>query len=168
VPDLGLAHASHRRRSQPALFGVVRPPPPTSPNPSISSARLSSTTFRAANKGASLTRKRQPPIGTNLSYRDSQAAKTTYTVLKPVTGHRKGRKCAAGRPHKHQKRCTRYVSVGSFTHQDQAGNVRVHFSARVRGRKLSPGRYRLALTPKANGKTGRTITLSFPDRQVGG
>jgi glucose/arabinose dehydrogenase len=135
--------------------------PVSSPNPSISSARLSSTTFRAASRGASLTRKRRPPIGSNVSYRDSQAAKTTFTVLKPVTGHRKGRKCVAGRPRKHQKRCIRYVSVGSLTHQDQAGSVSVHFSGRVRGRKLRPGRYRLALTPRANGKTGRTATLSF-------
>ena len=129
--------------------------------PAVSSARLSSTIFRAAATGASLTRKRQPPVGTTVSYRASQAATTTFTVLKPTAGHKKGRLCVAGRPHKRQVRCTRYVPVGSFTHQDQAGNVKIHFSGRVRGRKLSPGRYRLTLTPKANGKTGRTLTLAF-------
>jgi hypothetical protein len=136
------------------------PPPPAAPVVRISSARLSSTVFRAASRGASLT-SRRPPIGTDVRYRVSMAAKTTFAVLRPVTGHKRGNKCVAGRPRTGQKRCTRYVPVGSFTHQDRAGNVKVHFSGRVRGRKLSPGRYRLTLTPKANDKTGKTVTLSF-------
>ena len=127
--------------------------------PTVSSARLSSATFRAAAKGASLTRKR--PIGTTVSYRASQASTTTFKVLRSTTGHKNGRRCVAGRPHKHQVRCTRYASVGSFSHQDKAGKVSVHFTGRVRSRKLKPGSYRLTLTPKANGKTGRTVTLAF-------
>jgi hypothetical protein len=138
-------------------------PPPFLPAPVISSARLSSNTFAAADRGASLTarRKKKRRTGTDVSYRNSQAAVTTFTVLKPVAGHKKGRRCLAGAPRRGQKRCTRSVSVGSFTHRDRAGNVKVHFNGRVRGRKLSPGSYLLALTPSANGKTGRAVTLSF-------
>jgi hypothetical protein len=136
-------------------------PLPTPPAPLLSSAHLSSSTFRAAGQGGSVTRRRRPPIGTTVSYRDSQAATTTFTVLKPVTGHKKGRKCLSGRPRRHQRRCIRYVSVGSFRHGDVAGSVRVRFTGRVRGHKLPPGRYLLTLTPSANGKTGRTVTLSF-------
>lgn len=69
--------------------------------------------------------------------------------------------CAAGRPRKHQQRCTRMVARGSFTHQDAADAVKVHFSGRVQGRKLTPGRYLLALTPTANGQAGRTVRLAF-------
>jgi hypothetical protein len=130
-------------------------------SPSLSSVRLSAVTFRAASRGASLTRKRRPPVGTTVSYRDSQVATTTFTVLEPTTGHKKGRRCLAGRPRRGQKRCTRYVSVGSFAHIDRAGANRVRFTGRVRGRKLKSGAYRLTLTPKADGKTGRTITLAF-------
>jgi hypothetical protein len=128
--------------------------------PLISAAHLSSSTFRAASQGGSLARKR-PPVGTTISYRDSQTATTTFTVLRPVAGHKKGSRCLAGAPRKRQKRCTRDISVGSFTHADTAGDVRVHFTGRVRGRKLKPGSYRLTLNPKANGKTGRTLTLAF-------
>ena len=131
------------------------------PAPSITAARLSAKTFRAASRGGSLTRRRRPPVGTTVSYRDSQPATTMFAVLKPVTGHKKGRRCVAGAPRKHQKRCTRYVSLGSFTHADKAGNLRLRFTGRVRGHKLKPGRYRLTLTPRANGKTGRSVTLAF-------
>jgi hypothetical protein len=53
------------------------------------------------------------------------------------------------------------VSLGSFSHADQASNVTVHFTGRMRGRKLKPERYLLALTPRANGKTGPTVQRAF-------
>jgi hypothetical protein len=135
----------------PAGGGSVRP--------AISSARLSSKTFRAAAHGASLSRR--PPVGTKVSYRDSEAATTTFTVARAVKGHKRGRRCVARGPRKHQKGCTRYVKVGSFTHADAAGPVNVHFSGRVRGRKLKPGRYRLTLTPKLSGSSGKSVRLAF-------
>jgi hypothetical protein len=129
--------------------------------PAISSARLSSRTFRAAAHGASLSAKRRPPVGTRLSYRDSEAATTTFTVSRAVKGHRRGRKCVAGTPRRHQKSCTRYVKVGAFSHADRAGAVSVRFSGRVRGRKLRPGRYRLTLTPRLGTSVGKSVRLAF-------
>jgi hypothetical protein len=117
--------------------------------------------FPAADRGASLTARKRGKTGTDVRYRDSQAAITTFTVLRPTVGHRKGRRCLGGRPRNHEKRCTRRVSLGSFTHRDQAGSVKVHFTGQVRGRKLRPGRYLLTLRPKANGSTGRTVILAF-------
>jgi hypothetical protein len=137
-----------------------QPPPPAQP-PVISSARLSTRAFRAAAHGASLTRKRTVPIGTTIRYKDSKAAVTTFTVLRLMTGHKKKRSCLRGQPHKHQLRCTLRLAVGSFAHTDVAGAVSVFFSGRVRGHELPPGRYLLMLTPRANGHTGRTVTLSF-------
>jgi hypothetical protein len=116
---------------------------------------------KAANKGASLTAVPKHKTGTTVSYRDNEAATTTFVVLKPAVGHRQGNKCVAGRPHKAQQRCTRYVPLGSFTHHDSAGKNKLHFTGRVHGHKLKPGRYILSLTPKANGKTGRTVKLAF-------
>jgi hypothetical protein len=134
---------------------------PAAADPILSEARLSPKTFRAAGRGASLSRGRRAPIGTTISYRDSQAADTNFAVLKPVVGHRKRGKCVGGRPSKGQKRCTRQVTVGSFKHRDNAGIVSVHFTGRVRNRKLAPGRYNLSMTPKANGNTGGTVRLSL-------
>jgi hypothetical protein len=138
---------------------ALLPNPLTPVAPVISSARLSPASFRAKGRGASLVR--SVNTGTTISYRDSQAATTTFVVLKPVAGHKKGRKCVAGRKRKHQRACTRYVSVGSFKHTDIAGNVMVHFTGRVKGKALRPGSYKLALTAMANAKTSTTVTLSF-------
>ena len=128
------------------------------PAPVISSASLSSPAFRAAARGASLTALSK--TGTDIRYRDSQAATTTFSVLRRTVGHKTGRLCVAGAPRKNQKPCTRFVSAGSFTHKDQAGNIKVHFTGRVGGKKLALGPYQLTLTPKF-GKTGRTVSLAF-------
>ncbi len=139
-------------------------PPPSGSGPTapaISGARLSPTTFRAAGSGATLARTRRPPTGTTISYRDSVAATTTFAVLRATTGHRRGARCVAGEPHRGQKRCTRYTAAGSATHADRAGAVKLRFSGRLRGHKLTAGTYRLTLTPKGSGRTGRTVTLRF-------
>jgi virginiamycin B lyase len=150
--------------STPTSTSTTTPPPttttqPATPAPQLSAAKLSRTVFAAENKGASLTARRMR--GTDISYDESEAATTMFTVLRTVVGHKRGMRCAPGRPAKHQKRCTREVSVGSFTHEDAAGEVTVHFTGRVGGRKLKPGRYVFALAPKAGGKTGRTVELPF-------
>jgi hypothetical protein len=116
------------------------------PAPVITSASLSAKAFRAADRGAGLTgrrNKQQRKTGTDVRYRDSQPATTTFALLKPAVGH------------------MRVLSLGSFAHRDRAGSVRVHFTGRVGGRKLPPGRYLLALTPRADGKTGGTVQLAF-------
>lgn len=129
--------------------------------PQISAARLSPSVFPAADRGASLAARRHRRTGTDIRYRDSQAATTRFAVLQPTAGHRLGRRCLAGSPRPGQRRCTRYVLKGSFRHRDRAGSVKVHFTGRVRGRKLAPGRYRLTLTPTASGLPGRTVVLGF-------
>ncbi|HEY7296018.1 MAG TPA: Ig domain-containing protein, partial [Dehalococcoidia bacterium] len=140
---------------------VVAPGVGGGAKPVISSARLSPITFRAAAHGAGISRKRKPPVGTRLSYRDSEAATTTLAITRPAAGHKRGRKCVAGKPRRHQKRCLRYIKVGAFTHLDTAGKVTVHLSGRVHGRKLRPGRYRLTLTPRLAGSSGKSVRLSF-------
>jgi hypothetical protein len=125
----------------------------------LSSAGLSSASFRAANAGASLARKSN--TGTTVTYQDSESATTTFSVFKQVAGHKRGRSCVAGKKHERQRACARSVAVGSFTHADSAGSVTVHFTGRVNAAKLRPGRYTLMLTPYASGLSGPTIALSF-------
>jgi hypothetical protein len=142
---------------------TVASAPPGGPQgpPMISSARLSHTVFRAARRGPALARKRRHPLGTTVSYRDSEPAITTLAVLKLAIGHKRGHRCIAGRGGKHHRRCTRRVAVGSFLHTDVAGNVRIRFTGRLRGRTLKPARYALTLTPNAHGQQGSTVTLLF-------
>lgn len=159
--DVPLAVAAPTPGGSPPPGG---PPPGGAPAPqalSISSAHLSTSVFRAANHGASLARARRVPTGTTISYRESAAATTTFTVLKILIGRRHGRQCVAGPATKRQGRCTRRVPIGSAHHTDVAGEVRVRFSGRIHGHKLAPGRYLLVLTPRANGQAGRAVTLTF-------
>jgi hypothetical protein len=126
--------------------------------PAVAGLNASPSAFAAANKGASIARK----TGTTISYRDSQAATTTFTVLKRQPGVKNKRGgCVTPTKGKRGKRCTRYVSVGSFTHSDAAGHNSFHFTGRVSGRKLKPGSYKLQVLPRANGKTGPPKILEF-------
>jgi hypothetical protein len=103
--------------------------------------------------GASVARK--PQTGTTISYTDSDAAITTFTVLKRQTGVKTKRGvCIKPNRRPQGKRCTRDVSVGSFTHSDLARRDSFHFTGRLGGRTLKPGSYKLRAFPTANGMTG--------------
>jgi Putative Ig domain len=135
-----------------------------SPTPKITSLRIAPSSFAAASRGATISRRRRPvavPIGTTTSYRDSLVAKTTFTVLKPIRGVKQGRTCRRPAKHRHGGHCTLYVAVGHVTHVDVAGRNRVHFSGRLNGRKLTVGSYRLSLTPRAGKRRGHTVSASF-------
>jgi DNA-binding beta-propeller fold protein YncE len=134
------------------------PPPPAAALASLSGLSVSPNSLRAA----SITAKK-PKTGATVSYTDSQASTTTFTVLKPIKGFtRKGRcvaKGAAGK--KNAKRCTLYMLAGSFNHTDKAGRNTFHFTGRVRGQKLKPGAYRLQAIPRFAGRNGTTRTTGF-------
>jgi hypothetical protein len=58
--------------------------------------------------------------------------------------------------------CTRFVAVpGAFTRRRPAGAASFTFTGRIANRALTPGRYRLAATPAANGRTGRPARASL-------
>jgi hypothetical protein len=84
-------------------------------------------------------------------------------VLKPLPGFKdkRGRCVKPSKKNPRAKRCTRYRSVGSFTHTDLAGPNTFHFTGRVRGRKLKPGGYKLQAIPRFAGTAGQALTTSF-------
>jgi hypothetical protein len=129
--------------------------------PALSGLRISPATLRAERgRGASLSRRK----GATITYTDSQAATTAMTVQSRATGFRAGRACKAKRPShvRRPKRCVRWVTRGSFTHADAAGPVKLHFTGRVKGRPLAPGRYRLLAAPvSAAGLRGGTLSSEF-------
>jgi len=113
--------------------------------PVLTALKLTPATFRASK-------------GTLVTYSDSVAATTTFTVQRPTVGRRKGGACvkARKRPPK-AKRCTRYAKVRSLTHADVAGANRF----RLKDRKLKPGAYRLRAVPRNSAGAGKAVTKRF-------
>jgi hypothetical protein len=131
------------------------------PRAAITNLRISPSVFPAANRRGSvaLAARRR---GARVTYRDTQPATTTFTVLKAKRGVRRGTSCVRPRTRTSPgRRCTRYVRVGSFRRVDRAGANRFRFTGRLRGRKLAPGRYRLKAVPRFDGRNGRAAARSF-------
>jgi hypothetical protein len=149
-------------------------PPPASPAgagattrpaaPAISALAISPGSFRAAPSGATLSASSR--FGTKVSYRDSQAATATFTVLRSSGGRLQGKSCRKpSRNNRHGRRCTLLTAVGSFTHADLAGANSVHFSGRVKSRRLTPGAYVLqVLAANATGR-GKPVAKGFAVRR---
>jgi hypothetical protein len=126
----------------------------------LSKLRLSPSRFRAAPTGGSISRK--PKTGTSVTYTVSDAGKTTFRVLKAAAGRRAGKKCRKpSARNRRGRKCTRFVSLGKFSHKDKAGKNKLHFTGRVHRHKLAPGKYRLRATPRANGVNGKSRTARF-------
>jgi hypothetical protein len=135
------------------------------PVPVISGLSLSPTHFAAASHGVTIAKKKKhkPPIGTTISYSDSQAATTSFSVLKRLEGYEKAGTCVATKPkgHKKPKRCTFYKAIGSFAHMDTAGQNQFRFTGYLLGHKLAADAYRLEAVPTYEGQAGASLTTSF-------
>ena len=138
---------------------VVAPGGPLTPSVRASVSRLgiSPPEFAAANRGGSIAR----TSGATISYRDSQAALTTFKVRRAVLGVFSGGHCRALGHGRHGRRCARYVLVGHFTHRDKAGHNSFHFTGRINRHKLSPGRYHMRAVPSAGGRLGGAAESKF-------
>jgi Glycine rich protein len=108
--------------------------------PVLGSLLLSPSAFEAANIGPALI---SAVVGTNIVYEVSEPVTTTFTVQRPAKGFRKGRKCVAKRRAGKARPCTRYRTVGSFSHGGGAGLNRVRFTGRLKNKPLKLGKYRV-------------------------
>jgi hypothetical protein len=127
--------------------------PPAAPSaPVLRGLRVSPQNLRALRgSGASISRTRR---GATIAYRDSQAARTTFTVQRIATGFRVGRRCVARPPsHRHGKprHCARLLTMGTFAHSDAGGPVKLKFTGRAGGHPLRPGSYRLTAVARNSG-----------------
>jgi hypothetical protein len=135
---------------------------PSGRAPTLQGLVISPAALRAATSGASIARSVR--TGATISYRDSEAATTTFVVLASRRGVREGGRCVKSTKRNGGKRvhhCTRYVSFGGFSHLDSVGANRFHFTGRVGGRKLKPGAYRLSATPRLARMLGSAVKASF-------
>jgi hypothetical protein len=106
----------------------------------------------------------QGSSGPSLTYTESEAANLTVTLLRSEKGVRHGKSCVAPSRHGHARSCTRFVVISSVMRTDRAGRLTVHLNQLLR-RHLSPGTYRLDVTPRAQGKVGKTVRVRFMVRQ---
>jgi Ca2+-binding RTX toxin-like protein len=129
--------------------------------------RLSGSTFVAASKGPSVAAARgrgQAKVGTRVRYTLSEPATVRFAVERAMSGRRVRGQCRKPSPgNQRQKRCTRYRTLkGTFTHTGRQGPNSFKFTGRLRGRKLSPGRYRLvARATDAAGNRSKQKRLEF-------
>ena len=139
------------------------PLPPAAPGPVLSALKLSPRRFRAALTGATTTTAAVGKNGTIISYRDSEAAVTTFTVERPVAGMRYSGRCIKRptHPNKKARRCTLYQTVGRFTHTDTAATNRLRFTGRINYHTLTRGRYRLQAIARKNRKTSKPRVASL-------
>jgi hypothetical protein len=169
IQDKGaLELQGHEATCAPAC--ACAPPAQRTPTPKGTSAvaglitglTISPSAFFAAPKGATLAKASKQRYGAKISWRDSQAAATTLTVLRPIGGRRQGRSCKRpSKRNKHGKRCTLLLALGSFAHADRAGANSVRFSGRLKGKKLAPGSYVLQAVPRNAAGAGARIAKSF-------
>jgi hypothetical protein len=125
--------------------------------------------FPAAPSGppALTARGRRRKYGAKVSYTLNQAATVRFTVRQAQPGRRTGtgrraRCVAPTQRNRRARRCTRIVTLrGSFTRSGRTGSNKFRFTGRLAGRKLKPGKYTLVATPRAGGRTGRSVSKSF-------
>jgi virginiamycin B lyase len=141
----------------------VPPPPPPPPVAvlSVSSLKVSPSSFKAAPKGGSISKKRKP--GTKVSYRVSATASTRFTVESVQKGRKKGKKCVKPTAKNRKgKKCTRYVLLrGSFKHAGKAGSNSFRFSGRVGGKRLASGKYRLVAVATVGTRKSKAKRANF-------
>lgn len=128
----------------------------TASRPRVTALRVSRTRVRAARRGSSVSFA-TGRFGTRVSYRLSTAADVRFTVERVSGGRRVGRRCVKQTSgNRNRRSCVRHLAVrGSFTRKRRpAGADRFTFTARVAGRTLMPGRYRLVATPVADRRSG--------------
>jgi alpha-tubulin suppressor-like RCC1 family protein len=134
--------------------------------PVLSALTISPRSFRAGPSGPTALAAAARTYGTLVSYRDSEAAITTFSVQRTIAGAHKGGRCLTRpkRARKGAKRCTLYQIVRRFTHTDKAGINRLRFTGRVNRHKLPPGSYRLQAIARNSGRTSKPRLVSFQIR----
>lgn len=132
----------------------------------LTALTISPSSFQAAPSGATIARvKTKRTYGAKVTYRDSQAATATFTVLREEQGRKQGHSCKKpSKANKHGKRCTLLTKVGTFTHTDTAGADSFHFSGRIHGKKLARGPYRLQALPSNAAGRGAPVSAGFKVR----
>jgi hypothetical protein len=137
---------------------------PTVARSVLSKLALKPERFRAATRAKSKpVGRKQPSIGTTISYRDTTAAKTTFTIELKVIGTRSGKRCVELRSHitEGAHRCSLTIKRGSFSHIDRAGLNTMRFTGQIGGKPLAPATYSLLAVASNAAGSSRPIGVRF-------
>jgi subtilisin-like proprotein convertase family protein len=132
------------------------------PAPVLSSLRLSRTSFRAR----AGRHDHRAGVGTKISYRDSQAAQTTFTVVRIARGVRRHRTCVLAGARRQGRACQLRRIVGHLVHRDAAGLNQLMFDGTLARRRLTPGRYVIVAQARSPATGRRSPAISRPFRIV--
>jgi hypothetical protein len=133
----------------------------TAPVASISRLSVLPRSFRALARPTARTRGGAARGGAIVRFEDSQAATTTFSVIRlGGSSGRLPRACKGARAAR-PRPCSAAVKIGAFVHRDRAGWNRIVLSGWLGTHKLSPGAYRLVATPKLAGRNGRGGAVGF-------
>jgi hypothetical protein len=101
--------------------------------------------------------------GRTLAYTLSEDAGVAFTLQRRAKGRRVGGKCRKQtRRNRKRKRCTRLVAAGGFAQNGSAGANQQPVPARLRGRRVRNGRYRVTLrATDAAGNRSQPARLNF-------
>ncbi len=155
------ASSAPRPTSAPTSSCRLRPPP-RSPSPAAGSIRSLSLSPRRLQGRRSPAARSPAPRKEEAPGRDRGSPtrcrpprRPPSAVERKTVGRRAGKRCAkATKANRRKKRCVRFVRIkGGFSDDGGAGVNRFRFSARLRGKALRPGSYRLV--GKAGGATRR-------------
>jgi hypothetical protein len=130
--------------------------------PILGRLRVSPSAFALSIRGG---HSRARKTGTTISYTDTQWATTNFLVLRRQAGVAVQGLCipkpkrASGR-RKSGRPCVAYTPVGTVKHADRPGRNSFHFAG-LRGRRLTPGVYRLEATPRTRQQTGLMVSAQF-------
>lgn len=132
--------------------------------PRITNLKLSAKRWRAGSKLASVSKL---PVGTTISFRLNEAARSTVAFQRKLTGRRVGGKCVKQTSaNRSRKACARFVGAGqlpSFAGKAKVNRVKFQGLLR-RGKSLTPGAYRVVVRARdaagnAAKKNGPVFTI---------
>ena len=139
----------------------VTPPPP--PNPGPNPTPTPTPTPKAQPPALSSVGITHHGRTTSLNFNLSGPGSATITLERVLQGHRKHRRCAAGKAKTKKLRCTLYEDEWTVKLTAQkASKLSAALPMKIHGHKLPVGQYRIVIVPAdAAGARGRPITFGL-------
>lgn len=123
----------------------------------LSALKISPDSFFAAPSGATIakaSKKAKKAYGATISYREPQPTMTTFVVGTPAVCQKPPKAAEPARCIPIKK------TLGTFVYASKAGPNTLHFSGRIKGRKLAKGRYTLEAL-QSSGGLRELVALDF-------
>lgn len=126
--------------------------------PVVSGLRQSSSSWRTR----AADRRPRLPVGTTFRFRLNRAADVRLAFSQVIPGRRATARCVAPtRANRNAPRCSRHQARGTLEMAGEPGANAHGFQGRIGGRTLAPGRYRLLVTARADGRASAPASIGF-------